>query len=100
MVRTVDSCLPGLPAPWVAGTYTIAPDLREDNTIFFWGGEYAYSQYANGSVDGGVSYTQPEGLPHSFDYHLAAGEFYPITFIFSNGFWPLLNRLRITGPSG
>ncbi|KAL2812749.1 hypothetical protein BJX63DRAFT_432446 [Aspergillus granulosus] len=56
-----------------AGSYTVAPDLGEDNAILFWGGEKAYSEYANENADGGVSYTQPEGLPHSFDYELAAG---------------------------
>ncbi|KAL3487942.1 hypothetical protein BJX62DRAFT_240544 [Aspergillus germanicus] len=83
-----------------SGTYTIAPALGTDNALFFWGGEKAYRQYANGNVDGGVRYTQPAGLPHSFDCELVAGEFYPITFIFANGFGPLLNRVDISGPNG
>ncbi|KAJ0417600.1 hypothetical protein BJY00DRAFT_315713 [Aspergillus carlsbadensis] len=83
-----------------SGTYTVVPDLRTDNAIFFWGGEKAYVDYENGNVDGGVSYTQPQGLPHSYDYELVAGEFYPVTFIFANGFGPLLNRVDISGPNG
>lgn len=82
------------------GNYTLAPDLLEDNALFFWGGEKAYSSYENNNTDGGVSYTQPAGLPHTFAYEMVAGEFLPITFIYANGYGPALNRLTITSPNG
>lgn len=82
------------------GKYTIAPYLGEDNAVFFWSGEKAYSSYANSNVDGGVSYTQPSNVPHSFAYDMVAGEFMPITFIYVNGYGPALNRVTITSPNG
>ncbi|EED14888.1 conserved hypothetical protein [Talaromyces stipitatus ATCC 10500] len=82
------------------GNYTVAPYLGEDNALFFWGGEKAYRSYANNNTDGGVSYTQPAGLPHTFSYEMVAGEFLPITFIYANGYGPALNRLTITSPNG
>jgi hypothetical protein len=39
------------------GKYTVAPYKVTDNALFFWGGEKAYSSYANGNVDGVVSYS-------------------------------------------
>ena len=82
------------------GNCTLAPYLGEDNALFFWGGEKAYSSYENNNTDGGVSYTQPAGLPHTFDYGMVAGEFLPITFIYANGHGPALNGLTITSPNG
>lgn len=82
------------------GNYTLAPYLGEDNALFFWGGEKAYSGYTNDNIDGGVTYTQPADLPHSFSYTMVPGEFMPITFIYSNGYGPALNSLTITSPNG
>ncbi|OKL55342.1 hypothetical protein UA08_09353 [Talaromyces atroroseus] len=81
------------------GNYTIAPVLSEDNAIFFWGGEKAYSSYKNNNTDGSVTYTQPSTLPHSYSYSMA-GEFMPITFIYANGYRPALNSLTITSQNG
>ncbi|KAJ5721817.1 uncharacterized protein N7483_009751 [Penicillium malachiteum] len=82
------------------GNYTLAPTLGEDNALFFWLREKAYSSYANNNTDGGVSYTQPEGLPHSYAVSMVAGEFLPVTFIYANGYGPALNELTITSPNG
>jgi hypothetical protein len=82
------------------GKYTVAPYKVTDNALFFWGGEKAYSSYANGNVDGGVSYTQPSGVPTTFDYNLVAGEFFPITFIYVNGYGPGKTQVTITEPNG
>ncbi|KAJ5717487.1 hypothetical protein N7488_003133 [Penicillium malachiteum] len=82
------------------GNYTLAPTLSEDNALFFWLGEKAYSSYTNDNTDGGVSYTQPTGLPHSYAASMVAGEFLPVTFIYANGYGPALNELTITSPNG
>jgi hypothetical protein len=82
------------------GNYTLAPYLGEDNALFFCGAEKAYSSYENNNTDGGVSCTQPAGLPHTFEYEMVAGEFLPITLIYANGDGPALNRLTITSPNG
>ncbi|KAJ5087134.1 hypothetical protein N7456_010750 [Penicillium angulare] len=82
------------------GNYTLDPTLAEDNALFFWLGEKAYSNYTNDNTDGGVSYTQPTDLPHTFAVSMTAGEFLPITFIYANGYGPALNELTITSPNG
>ncbi|PTU23654.1 hypothetical protein P175DRAFT_0496814 [Aspergillus ochraceoroseus IBT 24754] len=89
-----------------AGNYTVhAPTSSEssewqDNSGFWWGGEKAYSSYANENVDGGATGNGIPGTPNSFNYPLMAGEFLPMTFIYSNGGGPAANRISITSPNG
>lgn len=89
-----------------AGDYTVyAPTSSEssrweDNSGFWWGGEKAYSSYTNENVDGGATGHAVPGVPNSFNYTLAVGEFLPITFIWSNGQGPAANRITITSPDG
>lgn len=75
------------------GKYTLSPDLREDNALFFWAREKAYSSYEHNNASEGMSYIEPAGLPHIFDYGTVAGNFLPITFIYANGYGPELDRL-------
>ncbi|KAK2767607.1 hypothetical protein FQN54_003765 [Arachnomyces sp. PD_36] len=89
-----------------AGTYTVfAPTPNDspnwqDNSGFWWGGEKAYSEYANDNVDGGAAAIEINGVSNSFEYTLVAGEFLPMTFIYSNGQGPAANRISITSPDG
>ncbi|KAL4916475.1 hypothetical protein BDW62DRAFT_202630 [Aspergillus aurantiobrunneus] len=88
------------------GTYTVhSPTVAEsenwqDNSGFWWGGEKAYSSFEDGNVDGAATPLAVEGVSNSFPYELVAGEFLPMTFIYSNGRGPAANRIDITGPEG
>jgi hypothetical protein len=44
--------------------------------------------------------TQPSGVPTTFDYDLVAREFFPITFIYVNGYGPGKTQVTITEPNG
>ncbi|CEN60953.1 hypothetical protein ASPCAL07624 [Aspergillus calidoustus] len=74
--------------------------LWQDNSGFWWGGPEAYSQYADGNVDGGAGGSAVPGVPNSVSYSLVAGQFLPMTFIYSNGQGPAANRIDITAPDG
>ncbi|KAJ0419745.1 hypothetical protein BJY00DRAFT_313667 [Aspergillus carlsbadensis] len=90
----------------VPGTYTVhsptgAETTRwQDNSGLWWGGSEAYSEYADGNVDGGAGGSAVAGVPNSVEYTLVAGEFFPITFIYSNGQGPAANRVDVTAPDG
>ncbi|KAL5051145.1 hypothetical protein BDW71DRAFT_203168 [Aspergillus fruticulosus] len=90
----------------VAGNYTVhSPTASEsadwqDNSGFWWGGEKAYTDYADGNVDGAATPLAIEAVTNYFEYVLEAGEFLPFTFIYSNGQGPAANRVDITGPDG
>ncbi|KAL3455664.1 GLEYA domain-containing protein [Aspergillus heterothallicus] len=89
-----------------AGTYTVhSPTSAEsanwqDNSGFWWGGPEAYSQYSDGNVDGGATGAGVTGLSNSVQYTLAAGQFLPMTFIYSNGQGPAADRIDISAPGG
>ncbi|KAL2825343.1 GLEYA domain-containing protein [Aspergillus cavernicola] len=88
------------------GTYTVhSPTSSEsanwqDNSGFWWGGEKAYDSYSDVNVDGGASGAGISGVTNSVAYTLAAGEFMPFTFIYSNGQGPAANRVDVRGPAG
>lgn len=90
----------------IAGNYTVhSPILAEtanwqDNTGFWWGGEKAYTDYADGNVDGAAAPVSVDPVTNYFEYALEAGEFLPFTLIFNNGLGPAANRIDITGPDG
>lgn len=44
--------------------------------------------------------SDPDNKPLSFTYELLAGEFFPMTFIYSNGRGPAKFNITIAGPDG
>lgn len=72
----------------------------QDNSGFWWGGPEAYTSYTDGNVDGGATGAGVPGLSNSVRYELVAGEFLPITFIYSNGQGPAANQVDVVGPGG
>ncbi|KAL4789803.1 hypothetical protein BDV19DRAFT_396660 [Aspergillus venezuelensis] len=74
--------------------------IWQDNAGFWWGGDKAYSDYADGNVDGAATPLEIEGVSNRYTYNLEAGEFLPFTWIFANGQGPAANRARVTGPDG
>ncbi|KAL2837127.1 GLEYA domain-containing protein [Aspergillus pseudoustus] len=89
-----------------AGRYTVHSPTRaesanwQDNSGFWWGGSKAYSQYTDANVDGGATGAGVSGVSNSVPYTLVAGQFLPMTFIYSNGQGPAANRIDITAPDG
>ncbi|KAL6239482.1 hypothetical protein BDW75DRAFT_236392 [Aspergillus navahoensis] len=90
----------------VAGNYTVHSPIAtesanwQDNSGFWWGGEKAYTDYADGNVDGAATPLDIPAVTNYFEYVLEAGEFLPFTFIYNNGQGPAANRVDITGPDG
>ncbi|KAL4936350.1 hypothetical protein BDV06DRAFT_233516 [Aspergillus oleicola] len=90
----------------VDGVYTVyspiasETDNWQDNAGFWWGGEKAYSDYADGNVDGAATPLEIGDVSNSFGYDLEAGALLPFTFIFANGQGPAANRVTVTPPDG
>lgn len=84
----------------VAGTYTFSTPSYIDNALGVWSGTTAYNSFTNSNADyTAYGYTSHDTAATS-SYNLAAGEFMPVTVIWSNTGGPGGIWLTVSGPSG